>query len=155
MLPQRAYVTGGDCTNAFQQCDPPEIKLYLQIDEAYIDWWNARHPDRPLNYARHKHLVLPILKNLQGLPSAGAAWEKKFGKLLAEIGLKPTTHEKNIYQGVYKGKRVLMAVLVDDVVIGSQDKETADSLTKAVLWVLHRCHCHRAMGHFAHPLKPP
>lgn len=29
----------------------------------------------------------------------------------------------------------------------------ADSNTKAVPWVLHRRHCHRAMGHFGHPLK--
>ena len=33
----------------------------------------------------------------------------------------------------------------------------ADANTKAVPWVLHRRHCHRAMGHFGHPLdsSPP
>jgi len=128
------YITGADCTNAFQQCPPPKIQLYLQIDEAYIEWWNDRHPDPKdkLDYARDKHLVLPILKNLQGLPSAGAAWEEHFSKILNEMGFKSTTHEKNIYQGVYQGQRVLIAAQVDDLVIGTHDPKLANSIIEYI-----------------------
>jgi hypothetical protein len=122
------YITGADCTNAFQQCPPPEIPLFLRIDEAYISWWNDRHPERQLVYARDKHLVLPIQKNLQGLPSAGAAWEKHIGVILAEIGLKATTNEKNLYQGTYKNERVLVCRMTDDFVIGSASPETANAI---------------------------
>ena len=120
------HVTGADCTNAYQQTPPPEIQTYLSLDEYYIAWWNDRHPERQLDPVRDRHKVLPILKNLQGFPSAGRQWEQYIVPILAELGLKPTTHERNLYQGTVLGDRVLVCRMVDDFAFAVGNPATAD-----------------------------
>jgi hypothetical protein len=56
-----------------------------------------------------RSLVLPVLKALQGHPEAGALWEKHINKILDDLDIVYTTHERSIYQGKIDGKVVLPA----------------------------------------------
>ena len=71
-------LTVTDTSNAFQQAPPPPYPCYLRIDEAYQDWYK-HHFGKSIDLTEY---VVPVLKNLQGLPHAGASWEVMINKQL-------------------------------------------------------------------------
>ena len=122
-------VTFADTTNAFQQSPPPIKDCYVAVDEAYRDWYKARH-GVTLDVNSH---VLPLEKALQGHPEAGASFERLInGFLVRTLGFKSTTHERNLYRGTIRGHEVLMCRQIDDFAIASTHTTAAAALIKKI-----------------------
>ena len=116
------YICFGDVENAFQQAPPPTNQSYLEIDDTIYDWYLRKFGIK-LNRLKD---VIPLFKNLQGLPESGALWEKMIEDiLLNKMGFRNTTHERNLYIGVIDGNKVLVCRQVDDFASGAASEETA------------------------------
>jgi hypothetical protein len=110
---------GADCTNAYAKSPSPTQPTFVRIDDAYADWYRSRHGKEV-----DRSLVLPVLKALQGHPEAGALWEKHINKILDDLDIVYTTHERSIYRGKIEGKILLL-----------YDKSTTSlSLAPTLLW---------------------
>ena len=77
-------------------------------------------------------MVLPVQHALQGHPESGALWEKFVNSVIARHGFKSTTHERSLYQGVYKGHRMLICRQVDDLAIGCVDPAAIRDLVRTI-----------------------
>jgi hypothetical protein len=97
------------------------------IDDQYADWYLARH-----GVAVPRDMVLPDQHALQGHPESGALWEKFVNSVIARHGFHSTTHERSLYQGVYKGHRMLICRQVDDLAIGSLDMNAVKDLVHVI-----------------------
>lgn len=119
-------VTIGDVVNAFQSLNPPPTDLcYVEVDEAYIDWYERK---TGIRLALGK-FVVPVLRTLQGHPEAGALYEKEITKILVgELGFQPTTQEPNLLRGTIDGDLVLICRQVDDFAFATKDPATAEKL---------------------------
>ena len=126
---QNYTVTVADTSNAFQQSPPPAIPRFMEIDEAYCEWYKQKHGTEidPREY------VIPVERALQGDPSAGFQWETYINKiLLEELGFINTTHERNLYRGKIDGEDVLLCRQVDDFAVGCADPGTAEKFIKLI-----------------------
>lgn len=72
--------------------------------------------------------VWKLKKGLYGLKEAGRIWNKTFVKTLTKIGFAKNIAEPCMYAGMYKGKKVLLLIHVDDVLVSAASEE-------ATLWV--------------------
>ena len=77
-------------------------------------------------------MVLPVQHALQGHPESGALWEKFVNAVIARHGFKSTTHERSLYQGTYKGHRMLICRQVDDLAIGCVDINAIKELVRVI-----------------------
>ncbi|MGH9652091.1 MAG: reverse transcriptase domain-containing protein [Bryobacteraceae bacterium] len=74
-----------------------------------------------------EHLVWRLNKGLYGLRQAGRAWNAKIDQLLKKHGFEPLDSDHCLYVKVSKGSRVILALYVDDMVVGaSTDAAMAD-----------------------------
>ena len=64
---------GGDATDAYAHANSSGTPTYLQVDEAYEDWWNATAKECGKPRITRKY-VLPIQHCLQGSPVSGKLW---------------------------------------------------------------------------------
>ena len=118
-------LTVADTSNAFQQAPPPPYPCYLRIDESYQDWYKHRF-GKDIDADQY---VVPVLKNLQGLPHSGHSWETMINDILINtLGFKNTTHERNLYRGTFEDQDVLICRMVDDYCIATADPAVASSL---------------------------
>jgi hypothetical protein len=113
-----AYSLLCDATNAYANVPPPNQPTFVVIDDQYADWYLARH-----GVAIPCDMVLPVQHALQGHPESGALKEKFVNSVIARHGFTSTTHERSLYQGVFKGHRMLICHLVDDLAIGCVDTD--------------------------------
>jgi hypothetical protein len=120
---------GADCSNAFAEAPPPVHPLYLQIDEAFRDWWTT-HLGRPP--IPSTHTVVRVHHAIQGHPESPRLWEKLVDKILRDIGFKPTTHEPCLYSGIIQGQYTLFLRQVDDFAIATNNKHTADYVIQRI-----------------------
>ena len=99
------YIRAGDVQNCFQTTDGHEVRTYLKVDETYAEWYEDRFGEK-----LDRSMVLPIEKALQGHPLSGALWEKRITEILTgpELNLRSTTHEQNLYQGLYNGETIFI-----------------------------------------------
>lgn len=81
-------VYSADATNAYANSPAPTVPTYVRIDDAFADWYLAKH-----GKAIDRNMVLPVLHALQGHPEAGALWEKTINSLLSDLSFVSTTHE--------------------------------------------------------------
>jgi hypothetical protein len=123
---QMGYNTyGGDAQDAYAHSPPPEHPTFMQIDDAYAEWYAHRfgiHLDRD-------H-VLPVQHALQGHPESGRLWEEHINRILLGPKLKftTTTHDRTIYRTVYKGHKILLLRQVDDFAIASPSETIATEI---------------------------
>jgi Reverse transcriptase (RNA-dependent DNA polymerase) len=120
-------VYGADATNAFANSPPPSLPTFVNIDDAYFEWYRARH-GKDLD----RRQVLPVLHALQGHPESGHLWERLIDDLLCGLGLTSTTHERNLYRGFVEGSDVLLCRQVDDLAIGTCSPVAYDYITDAI-----------------------
>ena len=105
----KLYHALADTSNAFQQAPPPQVARYIRIDEPFRDWYKERF-NKNVDPMTH---VVPIYKNLQGLPLASNSWESHiYSHLLDTLKFRNTTHDRNL----------------DDYSIASQSEENAVNL---------------------------
>ena len=116
-----------DATNAYANSPPPAQPTFVYIDDQYADWYLAR-----FGIALNRDMVLPVQHALQGHPESGALWEKFVNSVIAHHGFKSTTHERSLYQGVYKGHRMLICRQVDDLAIGCVDPAAIRDLVRTI-----------------------
>jgi Reverse transcriptase (RNA-dependent DNA polymerase) len=116
-------IYGADATNAFANSPPPSVPTYVNIDDAYWDWYLDRHK---VKLDRSK--VLPVMHALQGHPESGYLWEQLIDGILRDMGLQNTTHERNIYFGSVASTPVLLCRQVDDLAVGTPDVSAYDTV---------------------------
>jgi Reverse transcriptase (RNA-dependent DNA polymerase) len=120
-------IYGADATNAFANSPPPSIPTYVSIDDAYWEWYLER-----FNVRLDRSKVLPVMHALQGHPESGYLWEQLIDGILRELGLRNTTHERNLYYGTVSSVPVLVCRQVDDLAVGSPDVATYDAIIDRV-----------------------
>jgi hypothetical protein len=116
-----------DATNAYANSPPPNQPTFVVIDAQYANWYLRRH-----GRVVPKDMVLPVQHALQGHPESGALWEKFVNAVIARHGFKSTTHERSLYQGTYKGHRMLICRQVDDLAIGCVDINAIKDLVRVI-----------------------
>ena len=122
-------ITVADVSNAYQQSPGPKVPCFLQIDEAYQDWYRAKF-GKSIDPRTH---VIPMINAFQGHPAAGRLWSEMIdGILIEELGFKNTTHERNLYRGTIDGKDCLVCRQVDDLAVSSADPATSEKLIAAI-----------------------
>jgi hypothetical protein len=89
-----------DCTNAYANAPSPRQLTYVRIDDLYADRYRSR-PGTEVD----RCFVLPVLMALQGQPEAGALWENR---IVDDLDIKYTTHERSMYRGTIDRKVVLL-----------------------------------------------
>lgn len=109
---------GANVSNAFAEAPPPKAPLYLYIDDAFRDWWE-NHLHRPP--IPQECNVVRVHNAIKGHPEASHLWEKHIDKILCNTGLRPTTHEPCMYQGIIKTIRVIFLRQVDDFAVASRN----------------------------------
>jgi Reverse transcriptase (RNA-dependent DNA polymerase) len=125
---QGMTVFGADAANAFANSPPPSVPTYVAIDDAYAEWYLARHGTK-----LDRRQVLPVLHALQGHPESGSLWEQLINEiLLGELGFRNTTHERNLYHGFVGAARVLICRQVDDLAIGTTSPEAYHAVVDAI-----------------------
>jgi Reverse transcriptase (RNA-dependent DNA polymerase) len=125
---QGMTVYGADAANAFANSPPPSVPTYVAIDDAYFEWYEARHGKR-----LDRKMVLPVLHALQGHPESGSLWEQLINHiLLDELGFRNTTHERNLYHGFIESTRVLICRQVDDLSIATTDHDAYHKIVDAI-----------------------
>ena len=116
-----------DATNAYVNSPPPDQPTFVFIDDQYADWYFER-------FVIHvsREMVLPVQHALQGHPESGALWERFVNSVIARHGFTSTTHEQSLYQGNFKGHRMLICRQVDDLAIGCSDPNAVHDLVRTI-----------------------
>ena len=75
-----------------------------------------------------------MLQALQGHPGSRKLWEQHINNILKspQLGFKHTTHDRTIYQAVFKGHKVLLLRQVDDLMIQTDNKNIAKEIFKII-----------------------
>ena len=116
-----------DATNAYANSPPSKQSTFVIIDDQFAEWYHAWH-----GVAIPRDMVLPVQNALGGYPESGALWEKFVKMVIACHGFKSMTHKRSLYQGVYKGNRMLICRQVDDLAIGCVDTDAIKDLVRAI-----------------------
>jgi hypothetical protein len=126
-------VYGGDAQDAYAHSPPPETPTFVQIDDAYAEWYFARY-----NIQIDRKLVLPVQHALQGHPESGRLWEATINRILSSTPLqfKSTTHSRTIYSTTFDGHQILLLRQVEDFALAcpteSIAKKVYDIIGKAL-----------------------
>ena len=119
---QNFLLFGGDTKDAFAHSPAPEAPIFMMINNQYYEWYLHK-----FGMKLDKSRVLPVLCALQGHPESGKLWEQQINNILMSptFNFKHTTHDRTIYQTTFKGSKVLLLRMVDDLLIQCEHKETA------------------------------
>ena len=122
---QNFLLFGGDSKDAFAHSPAPEVLTFMMIDNQYYEWY-FHHFKKKLDKSR----VLPVLCALQGHPESGKLWKRYINNILMSptFNFKHTTHDRTIYQTTFKGNKVLLLQMVDDLLLQCEHKETAQEI---------------------------
>jgi Reverse transcriptase (RNA-dependent DNA polymerase) len=126
----RVYrVYGGDAKDAFAHSPPPALPTFVAIDDAYADWYEARHKIK-----LDRSLVLPVQHALQGHPESGRLWMEHIDRILCSppLNFRSTTHDQTIYQTSYNGETVLLLRQVDDFALACTTESTAQDIYNVI-----------------------
>ena len=82
--------------------------IYVQQPEMFID---KKYPNK----------VLKLQKALYGLKQSGREWFDKLGSILKKNGFVQCKYEQCLYQTTREESLILIAVYVDDIIIGCKD----------------------------------
>lgn len=113
---------GGDAKDAHAHSPPPECPTFVQIDDAYADWYENKFGKKV-----NRRLALPVQHALQGHPESGRPWEEHINKIITDktLNFRSTTHDKCIYYTMHEGHTVLMSWQVDDFLLSCKLESVA------------------------------
>lgn len=98
-------IYGGDAKDAYAHSPASDkLKTFVKVDDAFCEWYKDKY-----SVDLDQRLVLSVQKALQRHQEAGFLWERRINEILCgpRLNFKPTTHERNIYSGEFRGKKVL------------------------------------------------
>lgn len=98
------------------QIDVKTAFLYGNIDETIF-----MQPPPGLDVTAD--LVCKLKRSLYGLKQASRCWNKTFSEFLTNYGFKQSSAEPCIFNGIFKGKKVLLILYVDDALLFCEEKE--------------------------------
>jgi hypothetical protein len=118
------FVCKTDAVNAYANAHAPSITTYVRIDDAYYDWYTEFHGQPP-----SRDMVLRVMHAIQGHPESGHLWESFINDILInKLFLRPTTHERSLYHGMYKDVHILLKRQVDDIAVAAPTIALAQQL---------------------------
>ena len=122
------FVLLTDAVNAYANARGPTKPTYIRVDAAYADWYLTRTgstiPHGSAVLAQHA---------LQGHPEAGRLFEELANDiLLNRLGLTTTSHERNLYCGLFESHKVYVCRQVDDLAISAPSIEIGQRLITAI-----------------------
>lgn len=104
-------------------------KMYLHqldVSTAYLnsDLHDEIYMQQPQNFkdSRFPNKVMRLHKAIYGLKQSGREWNSNLDGTLRKLNFVPCDNESCLYKGNYNGKLVLIAVYVDDIIVGCIDK---------------------------------
>ncbi len=104
-------------------------KMFLHQIDVSTAYLNSSLQDeifmqQPPNFVNDKspNKVLRLHKALYGLKQSGKEWNSRLDATLRIMDFVPCGNEPCLYKGTKKNKLVLIAVYVDDIIIGCSDK---------------------------------
>ena len=109
-------------------------ELYMEQAEGFIE-------------ADQKKMVYSLKKSLYGLKQSGRQWFKKLDQKLQDFGLRPLNGDKCVYIMKSEEIYIILAVYVDDIIVGSNQEDVYLKLKKELtrefqikdLGTLHYC----------------
>lgn len=115
-------VYGGDAKDAYAHSPPPDRPTFVEIDDAYADWYKFR-----FGVQIDRSLVLPVQHALQGHPESGKLWERHISAILksTEFNFRSTTHDRSIYRGDFEGIPIFLLRQVDDFALAAPNENIA------------------------------
>ncbi|GAX10430.1 hypothetical protein FisN_21Lu161 [Fistulifera solaris] len=116
-----------DAKDAYAHSPPPGVPTYVEIDDAYADWYKDR-----FGIDLDRSLVLPVNHALQGHPESGKLWEAHISTILHALGFISTTHDRTIYSAVWNGTPVLLLRQVDDFALACPSESIAKDIFAAI-----------------------
>jgi len=122
-------VYGADVMNAFAEAPPPVHPLFMQIDDAFREWWTDHLHQVPIP---SNCTVVQVKDAIQGHPESPRLWEKHIDRILRDIGFHPTTHEPCLYKGFIQGHTTLFLHQVDEFAIATVSEAHADHIIHAI-----------------------
>ena len=122
------FVLLTDAVNAYANARGPTKPTYIRVDAAYADWYLTRTgisiPPGSAVLAQHA---------LQGHPEAGRLFEELANDiLLNRLGLTTTSHERNLYCGIFESHKVYVCRQVDDLAISAPTIDIGQRLIAAI-----------------------
>ena len=84
----------------------------------------------PLDYTDGKPVIVRMIHSIYGLKDAGLLWYLFLEKALAKFGAYRSRYDPCIFYKDKNGKRIIIAVYVDDLAIFSSDDDTAKEFLK-------------------------
>ena len=125
---ENLVVYGADVFNASGEAPLPKQGFFVRPDKAFHIWWlhSRNRPLIPTGY------VIPVLVVMQGHPESPRLWEKYAGKIIRDLGLKPTVHTAYLYSGIVEGERVLFKLQVDDFEIATTSECITNILSNKI-----------------------
>jgi hypothetical protein len=103
-----------DVQNAFPNATLSDVDIYMVAPKEL--------------YLHNDTLYLRLNRALYGLKQASREWNLLITKILLEIGFKQLTSESCIFIYFKDNIRIILALYVDDMIIGSNDNESKDWL---------------------------
>ena len=122
-------VYGADASNAFAEAPPQKAPLYLRIDAAYREWYEAK---TGLKISDKSYVQ--VLHAIQGHPEAPRLWQDHIDDILRKIGFQPTKKEPCVYthKDSTRGNEIYLLRQVDDFAIACDDENTAEKFWKLI-----------------------
>ena len=116
---------GGDAKDAFTHSPAPEVPTYIMINNQYYEWYFHSFKKR-----LDKSRVLSVLRALQGHPESGKLWERHINNILMSptFNFKYTTNDCTICQTTFKGNKVLLLRMFNDLLLQCEHKDTTQEI---------------------------
>lgn len=116
------------------------VKIYKfsirQFDEkaAYLygDIKEKVYMEQPPEFENGRSEVCELEKGIYGLPQSGRSWNEKLNEVLLKLGLERVKEDPCLYMREKNGKRVIIRVYVDDLLMLGTDDESIETIVNEI-----------------------
>ena len=113
-----------DAVSTYTQIKMEDAPKFLNIPKSECPdiWIRLPRHKWPKSWSSMEDPVVPLERNLYGHPLAGQLWERQFGKILLEHGVKKVPNWECLF--VHRPKGLFLSVYVDDIKIGWKETKS-------------------------------